>query len=287
MGIGVSYTGHDGRHEDFSVQGAGEVAERMSGLAGRSMNESMNDKQGILRMARQMAKRKEASPPQPERQSREKVMAGGSVVRSAEGALCLRGEELSPLIPGTKVFSAHNGSKGFFSLDEIDPPVRGAVVGKEVGDDSQSLDPNDARKDLPDGTAWAERVQTDTRAEQDYETGLITFYKYFRLNFYSALGRVVGCSGEWREVLFSFVPGSGEGGSGKYGVMLFSSEVDGDPVHPIPDAFAFGPESALDTWNSEKSRFDCNYGEDDIVLDNPPVKVIAVTACPGGTPGGV
>ena len=76
----------------------------------------------------------------------------------------------------------------------------------------------------------------------------------------------------------------GGGGDGKYGVMPFFVDVSEDPVHPIPDAFAFGSESALDTWNAEKSRFDCNYDESGNVVENPPVKVIAVATCPGGEP---
>ena len=283
MAIGVSYTGHDGRHESFSVQGAENAAARMSGLAGRSMQESMNDTQGLLRAARKAGAQRpqQAQPPS----TREKVMFGGSVVRGADGALCLRGEETTPLVPGTKLFAANNGMKGFFSLDEIDPPVRGAVVGKDVGDSSQSLDPSDARKDLPNGVAWAMRVQTDERAEKDAATGLITVYKYFRRLYFSAAGRSVGCSGEWREVMLAFLPGTG-GGSGKYGVKLFSTGTPGDSVHPIPNAFAFGAEEDLDTWNEEGSRFDCNYDDSGNVLSSPPVKVIAVATCPGGEPGG-
>lgn len=280
--IGVSYTGHDGRKASFGVQGAEDAASRMAGLTGKTLRETMSDAQGILRMARKPGVQPQAQPsPQ---QRKERVMPGGSVVRSNEGALCLRGEELSPLVPGTKVYGAKNGDKGFFSFDEIDPPVRGAVVGKDVGDDTQSTEADGARKDLPDGVAWAIRVQTDVRGEQIDAVGLITVYKYFRRLYFSAAGRVVGCSEEWREVAFSFIPGLGGGGDGKYGVMPFFVDVDGDPVHPIPDAFAFGSESALDTWNAEKSRFDCNYDESGNVIENPPVKVVAVAACPGGMP---
>ena len=55
------------------------------------------------------------------------------------------------------------------------------------------------------------RVQTDERADKDAATGLITVFKYFRLLHFSAAGRVIGCSGEWREVAFSFLPGTGGG----------------------------------------------------------------------------
>ncbi len=204
--IGVSYTGHDGRKASFGVQGAEDAASRMAGLTGKTLRETVSDAQGLLRMARKPAPQQQ---PQPPAQRRERVMPGGSVVRAPDGAICLRGEELNPLVPGIKVFGAKNGDKGFFSLDEIDPPLHGAVVGKNVGDDSQSLDADGQKKDAPDGAAWAMRVQTDERADKDNATGLITVYKYFRRIYFSASGRAVGCSEEWREVAFSFLPGAG------------------------------------------------------------------------------
>lgn len=279
--IGVSFTGHDGRRSEFSVQGAEDAAKRMSNISDGSRREAAGD---AMRLFQSVRRQQVKQPAFPQEQQKEKLMPGGSVVHAPNGDICLRGEELNPLVPGTKVYGAKNGEKGFFSFDEIDPPVRGAVVGKDVGDDSQSFDANDAKKDAPDGTAWALRVQTDERADKDNATGLVTVYKYFRLLYFSASGRAVGCSGEWREVAFSFLPGAGGGGNGRYGVMLFSDAVQGDPVHPIPDAFAFGPEASLDTWNAEKSRFDCNYDESGNVLASPPVKVIAVATCPGGEP---
>lgn len=262
MSIGVSYTGHDGRRAEFSVQDAQDAAARMSGLSGRSMQESMNDAQGLLAAVRKNGAARPAQ--QAQKPSREKVMAGGSVVRNAEGSLCLSGEEISPLIPGIKMFGAHNGSKGFFSFDEMDPPVHGAVVGRGVGDENQSRDANDARKDIPDGTAWAERVQTDTQAEQDPSTGLITFYKYFRLNFYSALGRVIGCSAEWREVLFAFVPGGAGGGRWE--------------VRPVKNAsghvteFLFGASGDLGSESDNVSE----------IREKETVTSVKVLTCPGG-----
>ena len=208
--IGVSFTGHDGRKSSFSVQGAEDAASRMAGLTG-SIRESQSDAQGILLAAKRAREGVQANAAPPQR--RERVMPGGSVVRGTDGALCLRGEEAGPLVPGTKVYGAKDGGKGFFSLDEIDPPVHGSVVGRAVGDDSQSFDASDAKRDGPDGTAWAMRVQTDEKAEKDPVAELVTVYKYFRLLYFSAAGRVVGCSEEWREVAFEFMPGSGgEGG---------------------------------------------------------------------------
>jgi len=205
-------------------------------------------------------------PAQPAPQRRkERVMAGGSVVRSPEGALCLRGEELNPLVPGTRVYGAKDGSKGFFSLDEIDPPTRGSVVGRSVGDDSQSFDASDAKKDRPDGTAWSIRVQTDERADKDNVDGLITVYKYFRLLYYSAAGRVVGCSEEWREVAFSFIAGAGAGG-GKWEVRPVKNGND-----QITE-FLFGAASELGSESDDVNR----------IREKDAVTSVKVLTCPGG-----
>ncbi len=270
--IGVSYTGHDGRRENFGVNGAEELAARMSGLAGRSVNESANDAQGLLREARRAALAKRPQPPAPA--AREKVMPGGSVVRGMDGGLCLRGEENNPLVIGRKIYAAKDGGKGFFSFDEIDPPTHGKVVGKDVGDDTQSLDADKAEKALPDGVAWSMRVATDERAQKDENTGLVTVFKYFRKLYFSAAGRIVGCSGEWREVAYAFLAGGGTG-NGKYGVRVFTT---GDDENPAFNFLAFGTEANLDTWDEETQKFACNYDGTE-PLANPPVKIAEVDIC--------
>lgn len=260
--IGVSFTGHDGKKSSFSVQGAEDAASRMAGLTGGSIRESQSDAQGILMAAKRAREgvQTKTSPPQ----RRERVMPGGSVVRGADGELCLRGEETCPLVPGTKVFGAKDGGKGFFSLDEIDPPVHGSVVGRAVGDDSQSFDANDAKRDGPDGTAWAMRVQTDEKAEEDPAAKLITVYKYFRMLYFSAAGRAVGCSEEWREVAFVFMPGSGGGGQWE--------------VRPVKNRndqvteFLFGASSDL---GSESDNVDDIRNKDTVTS-------VKVLTCPGG-----
>ena len=89
--------------------------------------------------------------------------------------------------------------------------MKGAPLGKDTGDRSQSLDPDPDRRDAPDGSAWSLRVQTDERAEEDPATGAVTVYKYFRRLHFSAAGRCVAVGGEWREIAFKFTPGSGGG----------------------------------------------------------------------------
>lgn len=258
--IGVSFTGHDGRKVSFGVQGAEDAASRMAGLTGSSLRESMNDVQGLVRAAKRPQRQQTPEPPG---QKKERVLPGGSVVRSNDGALCLRGEESNPLVVGTKVYGAKDGDKGFFSFDEIDPPLHGAVVGKNVGDDSQSLDADGAKKDVPDGAAWATRYLTDEKWDQDKVTGLITVYKYFRLKYYSALGRAIGCSEEWREVAFSFLPGAG---GGQWEVRPVKNEDD------QVTEFLFGAANDLGSESDDVSE----------IREKDTVTSVKVLTCPGG-----
>ena len=259
--IGVSFTGHDGRRSEFSVQGAEDAAKRMSGISEGSSRETAGD---AMRLFQSVRRQKAKQPAFPQEQQNEKVMPGGSVVRGMDGALCLRGEEGNPLVPGTKMYAAKDGDKGFFSFDEIDPPVRGAVVGRDVGDESQSYDANDAVRDRPDGTSWAMRYLTEEKWKKDDVTGLITVYKYFRLVYYSALGRAIGCSKEWREVLFAFLPGSGGGGQWE--------------VRPVKNSndqvteFLFGAASDLGTESDNV----------DDIREKDAVTSVKVLTCPGG-----
>ena len=78
MSIGVSYTGHDGRRAEFSVQDAQDAAARMSGLSGRSMQESMNDAQGLIAAVRKNGAARPAQ--QAQKPSREPGHARGKLL---------------------------------------------------------------------------------------------------------------------------------------------------------------------------------------------------------------
>ena len=258
--IGVSFTGHDGRRSEFSVQGAEDAAKRMSGISEGSSRETAGD---AMRLFQSVRRQKAKQPAFPQEQQNEKVMPGGSVVRGMDGSLCLRGEEGNPLVPGTRMYAAKNGDKGFFSFDEIDPPVRGAVVGRNVGDESQSYDANDAVRDRPDGTAWAMRYFMEQKWNRDNATGLITVYNYFRLVYYSALGRAIGCSKEWREMAFSFLPGAG---GGKWEVRPVKNEDD------QVTEFLFGAANDLGSESDDVSE----------IREKDTVTSVKVLTCPGG-----
>ena len=101
--IGVSFTGHDGRRSEFSVQGAEDAAKRMSGISEGSSRETAGD---AMRLFQSVRRQKAKQPAFPQEQQNEKVMPGGSVVRGMDGSLCLRGEEGNPLVPGTRMYAA-------------------------------------------------------------------------------------------------------------------------------------------------------------------------------------
>ena len=261
MGIGISYTGHDGRQRRIEAADGADAKRQLADFmpaakrhVGDALRDAMNRIPGMA----------------PQMQGRAKTMPGGSVVESHDG-LCLRGEEMNPLIEGVRMFASVNGSKGFKTMGEIDPPGSASVCGPMFGCDDADEDASETKG----GEAVRIPFVSRTKMEKDETNGLVTIYEFIRELVLSPSGRFVGCTKERRRVVGSFIPG-GEGGTadGKYGVRLFSADAgEGDPVHPLPDALAFGAEADLDTYNKDSGRFECNY-LDGVVKDDPPVKVL-------------
>ena len=283
MGIGISYTGHDGRTRKFD---SGEEARSFLDSLGTSAKRHTGN---ALREAMSRI-----PSPMNDQNGKPKLLPGGSVIDSPNG-MCLRGEEQTPLIEGVKLFASVNGSKGFKKIDEIDSPGSAPICGPMFGCDSEDEDSAEAGNGEPVRIPFVSRtkmvvgeVTTTTLEEQEVEYQDIILYEFIREMVFSPSGRRVFCTKERRRMVGQFRVYKGGGGSsdGKYGVRLFSvAQDETDPVHPTPDAFAFGTEANLDTYNKDSGQFECNY-EGGQVKDDPPVKVIAVTICPGGIPGG-
>ena len=266
MGIGISYTGHDGKARHFDdPEKARAFLDSMGAAAKRHTGEALRE--AVSRI------------PSPLRgqDGRAKVMPGGSVVDSHDG-LCLRGEERSPLIEGVRVFASVNGSKGFKRMDEIDPPGSAPVCGPTFGCDSADEDSAEAKP----GEAARIPFVSRTKMEKDEATGMVVLYEFIREMAFSPSGRMVGCTKERRRVVGSFLPGAAGEGNGKYCVRPFFIGTEDDPVHPRPDAFAFGAEADLDTYDENSGRFECNYSGGALLAD-PPVKVILTVENTGGS----
>lgn len=280
MGIGISYTGHDGRTRKFE---SGEEARSFLDSLGATAKRHTGD---ALREAMSRI-------PSPVKDGKPKLLPGGSVVDSPNG-MCLRGEEQTPLIEGIRLFASVNGSKGFKTIAEIDPPGSAPVCGPMFGCDSEDEDSAEAGEGEPVRIPVVSRtkmvvgdVQQTMLDGEETEYQDIIQYEFIRELVFSPSGRRVFCTKERRRMVGQFRVYKGGGSSnGKYGVRLFSIVQDAtDPAHPTPDAFAFGTEANLDTYNEDSGQFECNY-EGGQLKDDPPVKVIAVTTCPGGIPGG-
>jgi hypothetical protein len=232
MGIGISYTGHDGRTRKFdSGEEARSFLDSLGTSASRHTGDALRDAMARL-------------PKPTQRQGGgTKVMLGGSVVDSV-GGLCLRGEESTPLVEGVKMFASVNGSKGFKSFAEIDPPGSASVNGPMFGCDSEEEDESET------GGGEAVRIPfvSRTKLVKDKTSGMVTIYEFIREAIFSPSGRLVGCSKERRRVVGSFMPGgaSGESSSAKYCVKPVFS---GGGL----SALLFGTEKELDGGGASSS----------------------------------
>lgn len=245
MGIGVSYTGSDGRTRRFTQDGLPEdgsdlarIAQGVPSISSQMRKNTLQDLQKRLQDASQKKTVEDAS-----------VMPGGSVRRGI-GGLCLAGEEQSPLVEGTKVFGSANGRKGFLSLDEIDPPSSGTVLGKEMGGE-----PSDAHRDGRGNGGWSfpiSRTWAEIIADPVKKSNKVTIWNLVSTVTVSPNGMIVGKSAERKVPVVSFyVTGDGGGeGSGDYCVKpIFMNEVDGkpDPSKPIElVALMFGTKDEIE-----------------------------------------
>ncbi len=234
MGIGISYTGHDGRTRKFdSGEEARSFLDSLGTAAKRHTGEALRDAMARL-------------PKPTQRQGGDtKVMLGGSVVDSV-GGLCLRGEESTPLVEGVKMFASVNGSKGFKTISEIDPPGSASVNGPMFGCDSEDEDASETKG----GEAVRIPFVSRTKLVKDKTSGMVTIYEFIREMMFSPSGRFVGCSKERRRVVGVFMPGgaAGESSSAKYCVKPVFS---GGEL----SALLFGTDSELDNGGSSNAVY--------------------------------
>lgn len=245
MGIGISYTGHDGRKASFTAEN-GESARRI--LADTLGQPAMKRHGGNA--LREAARKMMENGGRGDESAKPKVMPGGGVVDTPSG-LCLRGEENSPLVEGAKVFASVNGSKGYKTLNEIDPPVVGPRIGPTFDEDSEDAD-NSSMDFTHAGSAV---IGGRVKMSVDPNNGEITFYQMMREIAWSAGGRITSMSGEMRRVVGTFTPG--EGGSSDFGVFPII-DTTGEPL-----AFYFGKDAEL---KAIKAAIDAGESEPD---DNP------------------
>lgn len=262
MGIGVSYTGHDGRTREFSAADGAEAKRTLDGMLGEGKRHVGDALRSAMRGA-------QVNVPSARQQAVD-MMPGGSVVRGLGGGICLRGEDMNPLVEGVRMFGSVNGRKGFFTFNEMDPAVDAPVVGATF--DCDDVDANAAELDFgrPGKAVFGGRVKMDRD-----DAGQIILYQMMKEITWSAGGRETHVSGEKRRVIGSFMPGEeGGAGSGRYGVRAFWDDTSSSK--PTLVMLAFGSEEDLDTYNPSTNDFDCNRDGDIRVF------MVATAACSHG-----
>ena len=232
MGIGVSYTGYDGRQRHFEAADGADAKRLLSDLmpdAKRHTGDALREAMSRLPGMQQKTGGKMGP----------KVMTGGSVVEARDGSLCLRGEENTPLVEGVRMFSSVNGQKGFHSIEEIDPKTGGAVCGPMFGTDSVDEDTNETTG----GEAVRIPFVSRNYLEHQKVGSQVTVYEFIREMLFTANGRFIGCTKERRRIVGSFIAG-GEGGESSGGGKYCVRPVFGGGGL---SALLFGTESQLDS----------------------------------------
>lgn len=259
MGVGVNFFGSGGQRQSFNVDGVPQ-----NGSALDKIVKMQNANNEFLERARRgvspnplsesdKGKVKLTENDTPAFLSK-KLMPGGSVVSGIYG-ICLKGEENTPLIPGKKFYGAIDGRKGFFSIEEADPPVNGVRIGSPDG--SADTEANDDHRDSNDGTGWRIPLQGRTCAEKDPVNGQIIVYEMSKELIVSPNGRIVGVTGEKRRIVTSFLPG---GGACEFAVRPFYDTNDELEI------LVFGPSESLS-------------GDKEDVLKADGISIVRTTKC--------
>ena len=169
-------------------------------------------------------------------------------------------------------------------LKSAPDPVDGPLVGIEG---NESLEPDGRQRAVGMRGGWripVTRTEVNVEPSMEMKCNKVTLVKLQYDLIISEKGYVKGRTVErkvWEKSFFVLAEGKGVSES-KYSVRLFFTADQGDPVHPLPTAIAFGSEESLDTFNEETKRFACNYDSYGRPLADPPVKVVAVNEYTGG-----
>lgn len=190
MGIGgITYTDGRGRRRDIDAASLDDFKSRLQSFAPRQRVTPPLPQIGA--QAAQTARAVETMP-------------GASVVNTRFG-LALKGEENDPTVAGRKVYSSVDGSKGFHSLDEIDPDAGGRRVGAPLACDND--DPVSDSVDGFDGESFRTPMLSRLILRVDEVTGQLTLFEYQTELMASRGRRVYGVSGESRKVVGTWFPG--------------------------------------------------------------------------------
>lgn len=127
-----------------------------------------------------------------------KMMPGGAVVASPTG-LCLEGEQQNPVVLGDKIYGSRGGRKGYYSVDEMDPPTPAAERVGPLGVGGNGADDSVGKIGSPFAYQVAGRLNIEKNDNGD--TVLVEYDKDVKT---TALGRTSGVTGERRRVVGIF-----------------------------------------------------------------------------------
>lgn len=217
-----------------------------------------------------------------------KIEPSGSITAQG-GRLKLKGDDACA--GGRMIYGSNNGSRGFFSLRQLDPLGGSTILNStdNIPDgNSASMDGLLGATVRIGGRVVMEFIASESESEDGGEEGdestpkshtFVNVKEFYRLAEITPNGRIERVSQEIEQPVLMFEIGGGGSGNGKYGVRPFWTSAHDSAEKPHLDRLAFGAEADLDTWDEEKERFGCNYDTDGNLVEDPPVKIVETDRC--------
>lgn len=237
MGIGISFTGHDGRMQSANVDSLGEAKTLLDGMmqsAKEAVARTMLPRPGggnVTNITNNYGrKRKGKGNAAPEAV---KIDPMGSVEDSVFG-IHLIGDRNAGLVRNGKLYGySVAGLKGFWGLEEIDPPGNGPQIG-DVGNDDEQEDKGEHA--VTDKGAYSamlvSRMLVAPVSPKNLSTKIL--WLFFRNVLISAGGRVVAVGGEQRKSL-GMLTTDGEPEPKEDPSEPYIPTDPSDPDYPTPD----------------------------------------------------
>lgn len=217
MGIGISFTGHDGRTQSANAESLGDAKSLLGEMMASSKDVLSMLRRGgsttIINNIEEGRRRRKKDKVNPGAAAGVKIDPMGSIEDSPFG-IRLMGDRQVGAVPRSLMYGySATGMKGYWGLAAIDPPVKGQLIGP-VASDSEEEDKSEHKENDPGAFTFAAVSRIVAKQCENPLLDFKTLYLFLREVSVTANGRTIAVSGE-RRINLGMFSAQGENGGSK------------------------------------------------------------------------